>query len=103
MVANSKCPTIGRIVDELEYRLPEEVIRPDFVAIEDEDHRFFARSMFLKMSEKHLSILAEIKKEKPTLYALIEMASFYVIWFTVLWTPSITLPLYCRHVPPLFF
>ena len=73
VVANRECPTIGRIVDELEYRLPEEVVRPDFAAIEDEDDRFIARSMYLKKMEKNLSILAEIEKEKPKLYALIEM------------------------------
>ena len=48
MVANRECPTIGSIVDELEYRLPEEVVRPDFAAILDEDDRFIARSMYLK-------------------------------------------------------
>jgi len=28
VVANRECPTIGRVIDELEYRLPEEVERP---------------------------------------------------------------------------
>ena len=43
-----KCPTIGRIVDELEYRLPEEFERPDFAAIADKYDRFIARSVCLK-------------------------------------------------------
>ena len=48
VVANKECPTIGRIVDELEYRLPEEVERPNFAAIQDEDDRIIARSMHIK-------------------------------------------------------
>ena len=46
---------------------------PDFAAILDESDRLIARSMFLKKMEKNLSMLAEIKKEKPRLYALTEM------------------------------
>ena len=42
MVANEECSTIGETVDELEYRLPEEV-RPDFAIIANEDDRFIAR------------------------------------------------------------
>ena len=72
-MANRECPTIGRIVDELEYRLPEEVERPDFADIKDEDDKIIARSMYLKKLEKNLNMSAEIDKEKPKLYALIEM------------------------------
>ena len=35
-------PTIGRIVDELEFKLPEEIERPDFAATVDGDDRFIA-------------------------------------------------------------
>ena len=35
VIANRECSTIGRVVDELEYRLPDEVVRHDFAAIED--------------------------------------------------------------------
>ena len=73
VVANRACPTIGRIVDELAYRLPEEVVRPDFAAIEDEDDRYIARQVYLKKIEKNLQILADIEKEKPILFALTEM------------------------------
>ena len=59
------------LVDELEYRLPEKVKRPDFAIIADGDDRFIARKLYLKKLEKNLSILAEIEKEKPKLYALI--------------------------------
>ena len=52
VIANRKCPTIGRIVDELEYRLPEEVARLDFVAIEDDDDRYIARQVHLKKIEE---------------------------------------------------
>ena len=48
VVANRECPTIGRMVDELGYRLPEAVVRPNFAAILDEDDRFIARQMYLK-------------------------------------------------------
>ena len=61
------------MVDELEYRLPEVVARPNFAAILDEDDRFVARQMYLKQMEKNLNMLAEIEREKPELYALIEM------------------------------
>ena len=44
VVANRECPTIGRIVKELEYSLPEVVERADFAAIVDEDGRIIARS-----------------------------------------------------------
>ena len=37
VIVNRECPIIGRIVDELEYRLPEEVMRPDFAAIDYDD------------------------------------------------------------------
>ena len=39
-MANRVYSTIGKIVDELEYRLPEKIDRPDLVAIEDEDASF---------------------------------------------------------------
>ena len=61
-MANRECPTTGRIVDELEYSLPEEVTRPNFAAIDDEFDRSIARSMVLKKMEKNLSMTAEIKK-----------------------------------------
>ena len=73
LATNRECPTIGRIGDKLEYRLPEEVVRPDFAAILDEDNRFIARIMYLKMMENNLSIFAEIEKKKPKFYAFIEM------------------------------
>ena len=62
VVAMRECPTIGRIVEELEYRLPDEVERPDFAAIEDEDDRYIARQIYLKKIEKNLNILAEIER-----------------------------------------
>ena len=49
------------------------MVRPELAAILDEDDRFIARSIYLKKMEKNLSIFAEIEKEKPKLYALIEM------------------------------
>ena len=73
MVANRECPTIGRIVDDFEYRIPEEVVRPDFAAIDDEDDRYIASSMYLNKMENNLNILAETDKEKPKFYGLIEM------------------------------
>ena len=83
MVANSKCPTTGRCIDELEYRLLKEIVRPDFAVIEDEDDRFIARQMYQKKMERNLCILAEIEKEKPKLYALIEINISEIINFTV--------------------
>ena len=47
VVANRECPTIGRMVDELGYRLPEAVVRPNFAAILDEDDRFIARQKYI--------------------------------------------------------
>ena len=61
-------------MDDLEYRLPEEVARPDFAAIKEEDDRFIARSMHLKKGGKYLRILADLEKDEPKLYALIEMS-----------------------------
>ena len=56
VTANRECPTIGRIVDELEYRLSEEVVRSDFAATEDDDDydddRYIARQMYPKKIEK---------------------------------------------------
>ena len=43
VVVTRECPRIGRIVNELGYRLPEENVRPHFAAIEDDDYRFIAR------------------------------------------------------------
>ena len=42
VTAMRECPTIGRVVEELEYRLAEEVVRPDFAAIVDEVDRYCA-------------------------------------------------------------
>ena len=39
-------------MDELEYRLPEEVARPNFAAIEDDDDRYIVRQGYLKKIEK---------------------------------------------------
>ena len=64
VVANRECPTIGRVIDELEYRLPEEVERPDFAAIKDEDDKFIARSIYLKKLEENLNMLAEMERER---------------------------------------
>ena len=44
-LALKECPNIGRCVEELAYRDPEEVVRPNFTAIEDEDDRYVARQM----------------------------------------------------------
>ena len=55
---------------ELEYRLPEEVIRPDFAAIENDDDKYIARQIYLKKIEKNLNTLAETEKKKPKLYAI---------------------------------
>ena len=60
-------------MDELGYKLSEVVVRPNFVAILDEDDRFIARQMYLKQMKKNISMLAEIEKQKPKLYTLIEM------------------------------
>ena len=57
-----ECSTIGKLVEQLEYRLPEEVERPNFAAIADEDVRYIARQIYLKKIEKNLNILAEIDK-----------------------------------------
>ena len=65
IVANRKCPIIGRIVDELEYRLPEEVERSDSAVIEDEDDKIIARSIYLKKLEKNLNFISAMDKEKP--------------------------------------
>ena len=51
-LAIKECPTIGRCIDELTYRRPDEVVRPDFAAIEDEDDRYVARQMYMKKLEK---------------------------------------------------
>ena len=56
-----KCPKIGRIVDQLEYRLPVEATRPGFATIEDEDDRYIASKMYLRKMEKNLGILEGIK------------------------------------------
>ena len=50
MVANRECHTIGKMVDQLGYRLPEELVRPNFAAIEDGGDGFIARQMYLKKS-----------------------------------------------------
>ena len=47
-------------MDELECRLPEEVVRPDFAAIEDENNRNITRQVYLKKIEKILNILSDI-------------------------------------------
>ena len=73
IVANRECPTIGRIIDELEYRLPEEVDKPDFSSFFDEDDKIIARTIYLKRLEKNLNLISEMEKEKPKLYALVEM------------------------------
>ena len=62
-MANRKCPTIARCINELEYRFPEEVVRPNFAAIVDEDARFIAREMYLKKIQKTLDMLAEAVME----------------------------------------
>ena len=46
VIAMRVCPTVGSIVEELEYCLPEEVGRPDFAAIVDEHDRYIARQMY---------------------------------------------------------
>ena len=43
VVSLKECLTNGRIVDELEHRLPEEVARSDFAAIVDNDDIYIAR------------------------------------------------------------
>ena len=70
VVAMRECQTFGRVVEELEYRLPKEVDRPDFAASVDEDDRYIARQMHLQKIEKNLNMLAEIEKEKPKLSAI---------------------------------
>ena len=44
---NRELLTIGRIVDNLEYRLLEEIERPDFAAIEEENDILIARKKYL--------------------------------------------------------
>ena len=39
-------------MDELEYRLPEEIERPYFAITADEDDRLKARQMYLKVGEE---------------------------------------------------
>ena len=51
-----------QIVDGLECRLPEDVVRPDFAAIVDEGDRFVARIMYLKKMETGLSKFADTDK-----------------------------------------
>ena len=60
-------------MDELGYRLPGVVVRPNFAVILNEADRFIARKIYLKQMEKNLSILAGIEKVKPKLHGLIEM------------------------------
>ena len=69
VVVIRECYTIGRVVEELKYRLPEEVVRPNFAAIEDDDDKHIARQIYLKQVEKNINILAEIEK-KSRLYAI---------------------------------
>ena len=67
VLALKECPNIGRCVEELTYREPEEVVRPDFAAITDEDDRYVARQMYMKALEQNLIIQREAEKEKPKL------------------------------------
>ena len=66
MAAMGDCPIIGRLVEELEYRLPEEVVMPHFAAIKDDDDKYIVRQIYLKKIEKTLNVLVEIEK----LYAI---------------------------------
>ena len=72
MVAMKECLTIGRIVEELEYRLAEDVVQPNFATIEDDADRYIASQIYLTKIEKNLNVLAEIEKEKPQLYTITE-------------------------------
>ena len=67
-----ECLTISRIIEELEYLLLEEVVRPDFYTIVDEEDRYIARKIYLTKFETNLNILTEIEKMKPKLGALTE-------------------------------
>ena len=40
MAAMRECSVIGRIAEELEYRLPDEVQRPGFAAIVDDGDKY---------------------------------------------------------------
>ena len=55
-VTNRVRPTMGRIVDKLEYRLREGVARLNFAATVGRDDTFMARKMHLKNTEKNLNI-----------------------------------------------
>ena len=66
-VANIRMSTIGSIVDELEYRLPEEVVRLHFAEI--------AKQIYQR-KVKRIWIIWEIEKEMPKLYAVTEMNIF---------------------------
>ena len=55
MVAIKECPTTGRVVEKLEYHLPNEVVLPEFAAFGDEDDRYIARQIYLKKLEKNLN------------------------------------------------
>ena len=43
VVAMKECATIDRVVEELEYCLPEEVGRHDIAAIEDKDDQYIGK------------------------------------------------------------
>ena len=59
VLALRECPNIGRCVEELAYREPEPVARPNFAAIEDEDDKYVARQMYMKALEQNLQIQRE--------------------------------------------
>ena len=72
VLALKECPNIGRCIEELTYREPEPVARPNFAAIEDEDDKYVARQMYMKALEQNLQIQRECEKEKPKLYGILE-------------------------------
>ena len=51
-----ECPITCRLINELQYRLPGEIERPDFVAIVDENDRFVAKHLYLKRMGQNLSM-----------------------------------------------
>ena len=61
-ISNREHFTIGKLVDELEYRLPEAVARSDFAAMQDDGDRYITKANVPKNIEK-----------RPQLYALWEM------------------------------
>ena len=61
MAANKECPARGSCVDELEYRIPEAIGRPDFAANMDEGDIFDSKT---SVTEKLRRILKYSNRDR---------------------------------------